>query len=152
MANLTAARILKTHGASDDAATEAIIVDDAVQVYAGSLVGVDNTTGEIKLWADVAAIKFLGLALRDVLGDATPAAGTARPEAEVNTSGVTLEQQAVSAVALTNVGDFIYAADDNVLQLAATTNTVAIGRVTRFHSTGICDVKLFTPDVYLALE
>lgn len=124
-------------------------VTNAVQVYAGALVGLNQTTGYLVLWSDTATLVFKGIAERNVLGNTS---ASPVPECEVNESGCILVNVSVTGVsAITHVGDAVYATDDTTLTLTAATNVKAIGRIVRWHSTTYCDVQLLTPDEYEGL-
>lgn len=124
----------------------AYVVSDTVQVYAGSLVGINQTTGYLVLWDDAANYLFKGVAERGVLGDTS---ADVPPECEVNESGMILNNVSVTgASSIANVGDEVYATDDDTLTLTPTTNTKPIGQVVRWLTSTYCDIELFTPDEY----
>lgn len=121
---------------------------NAVTFYAGGLVGEDNSTGRMVKWSDTVNLKFLGVLNKGVVGDT---AASPIPRGEVNVSGVTLEKVSVTGVtAIADVGDLVYATDDDTLTKTATINVLAIGRIVEFHSGTTVDVHLFTPDEYRA--
>lgn len=124
-------------------------VTNGVQIYAGSFVGIDSSTGYAVLWADSANYRFAGIALNKVLGNTGL---TTIPEVEVNENGVALINVSVTGVSdITHVGDLVYASDDNTFTLTPSSNVKAVGRVTRWYSGALSDVELFTPDEYYGL-
>ena len=126
----------------------AYVVNDTVQIYTGALVGIDTDTGYLELWADNADYLFKGVAERNVLGDLVVA--TVPPEAEVNEQGLILVNVSVTGVtAIANVGDDVYATDDDTLTLTPTSNTKPVGHIVRWNSTTFCDVELVTPGEYI---
>ena len=126
----------------------AYVLTTAVTAYSGALLGLDMATGLAVLWSDTAGVLFLGLNLAKKIGNA---AGTPPIEVEVNCTGPVEKKATVSGVAsIANVGDLVYATDDNTLTLTPTINVGPIGEVTRWYVGTTCDVKLFTPDEYRA--
>lgn len=124
-------------------------VTNGVQVYAGSLVGLNIATGYAVLWADTANFRFLGIALNKVLGNisAIPV-----PEVEVLEDGARLINVSVTGVSdITSIGALVYATDDNTFTLTPGSNTKAVGHITKWYSGANCDVALFTPDEYYGL-
>lgn len=145
---LTADKIRPTRGAENNR-QETRDATNAVTFYGGGLVGEDNSTGRMVKWSDTVNLKFLGVLNKGVVGDT---AATPPKEGEINVSGVTLEQVSVTGVTvIADVGDFVYATDDDTLTKTATVNVNAIGRIVKFWSGTTVDVKLFTPDEYRAL-
>lgn len=119
---------------------------NAVVAFSGALIGLDMATGRAVLWSDSAGVLFLGLNLTKKTGDTTN-----HVEAEINCSGPVEKKASVSGVAsIANVGDLVYATDDNTLTLTPTVNVGPIGEITRWYVSTTCDVKLFTPDEYRA--
>tara|TARA_R100000808_G_scaffold9782_1_gene26541 strand:- start:3383 stop:3820 length:438 start_codon:yes stop_codon:yes gene_type:complete len=118
--------------------------------YAGALIAIDGD-GYAAPWADTAGYVFAGLAMRQVTGDTS---ASPVPECEINTSGPILKKVAVTgSTGQTDVGVLVFATDDNSLELGLTpTNVKAVGRVSRWYSGTTCDVQLFTPAEYLALN
>ncbi len=117
--------------------------------YAGALIGIDGN-GYAAPWADTSGYVFAGIAMRQVTGDTS---ASPVPECEINTSGPILKKVAVTgSTGQTDVGVLCYASDDNTLDLSATSNVKAVGRVSRWYSGTTCDVQLFTPGEYLALN
>ena len=149
MANLTANTIQPS---LPRAGRESYTLTNALQVFAGSLVCLDTTTGLVIKPTDLATCKFLGIALEDKLGNTS---ATPPVEVRINTEGETLKQQAIATFATqSKVGSLVFAATtDNPADFTtvAATNMKAVGVATRFYSSGIGDVKLFTPAEHLAL-
>jgi hypothetical protein len=131
-------------------------VKGLVRIYHGALVGVDPNSGYVQNWTSgsAALLRFRGLAMPlsdSVLGDTTGAT-LPTPECPVNESGLILEGVTVTGAVQSSVGKAVYASDENTLTMTATSNVGSIGEVTRFVSSGVADVRLFTPQEYLALE
>ena len=118
-------------------------------LYAGALIGIDSA-GYAAPWADTTNYNFVGVCMKKVTGDTS---ASPVPEANVNTSGMILKKVSiVNASSQTDVGILCYATDDNTLTLSSTSNVNAIGRVSRWYQSTTCDVDLFTPTEYLALQ
>lgn len=123
-------------------------VTNALQVFAGALVGVDDSTGRLVLWSDTAGDVFAGIALGDALGD-TSASPPVR--VAVNTSGTILAKISVTGVsAIANVLDKIYATDDNTFTTSATSNVDEVGFCVAYHTGSTCDVQLLSMLEYQA--
>jgi len=115
---------------------------NGVTVYAGALVGVDDSTGYAVEWADTANYIFAGVALRQAVGDTSASPVV---DVDVNCGGMLLKKIAVTGVsAITNVGDKVYATDDNTFTTSATSNVQEIGIITRWYSSTTCDVQLYS--------
>jgi hypothetical protein len=129
-------------------------------IYYGSLVGISTvgvTDGRVVKWTSGSgALRFLGIAIprgtRDQADSVTGvAAGTVK--CEVNEGGVTLE--GVSVTGLTSeqtVNDPVYASDDQTFTLTATSNVGAVGRVTKYISSGVGNIQLYSSMEYMAME
>jgi len=118
-------------------------------LYAGALIGIDSA-GYAAPWADTTNYNFAGVCMKQVTGDTS---ASPVPEANINTSGMILKKVTVpNASSQTDVGILCYATDDNTLTLSSTSNVNAIGRVSRWYQSTTCDVDLFTPTEYLALQ
>lgn len=125
------------------------VLTNAVTVYAGSFIGLVRSTGRATKWADTAGLEFLGYAERGAVGDTSASPPV---EVEVNEEGQVLEGVTVTGgSAITDNGDFVYAADDGLLTLTPTVNVGPIGKVLRWRTSTNCDVRLFTPEEYQAL-
>jgi len=132
---LAANKNVKTAGRS----IISLVVQSGVTVWAGGLYMYDKATGTVKVPADTAGFEFAGMAMDKVIGDGTK-------EVPLDISGRIIKKQAVTGVtALTNVGDLVYITSDDVFTITPTTNTDAIGIITRWYSGTDCDVALFTP-------
>jgi hypothetical protein len=146
MANLTADTI---HETRPRAGRDSYVVDDTVQLFAGSFVGVD-ASGYLDKWADTAGHEFQGLLLEGVTGDISALPPV---EGRVDTSGVTLLSATVAAAVQGSVNALVYCETDNPadMDLTASVSVAAVGWVKRFISAGVADVTLFTPEEHLAL-
>lgn len=147
MADLTADT---THETLPRAGRRAFVIEDAVELFAGSFVGI-NAGGYLEGWEDTAGWTFVGLLLEGDTGDTS---ATPPPAGKVDCSGPTLVAAAVASVADTDMGALVYCETDNPadMDLTASTNVKAVGWVSRFYSAGIADVTLFTPEEYLGLN
>lgn len=151
MANLGADANYAARDGSGHPQTQAYRLTNALQIYAGSLVGiVDSSVGYLALWADSSGMKFKGLAMRAALGNTS-----ASPivEAEVNSSGPTIYGQPVTgASTIAHVGRRVYCSTDNLadLTLTPTTNVNAIGAISRFNTATSFDIQLFSAAEYEA--
>jgi hypothetical protein len=149
MANLTVSTLPPT---SPRAGRESYTLTNALQVFAGSLLCLDTTTGLVIKPTDAATCKFLGLALTDALGNT----GVTPPvEVRINTEGEILRNQTIATFATqAKVGSLVFnATTDNPADFTtvAATNMKAVGVAVRFVSAGVGDVKLFTPAEHLGL-
>jgi len=68
----------------------------------------------------------------------------------VDISGVILHRISVAGSSDANVGDLVYATDENTYTMTATTGNGAVGWLSRFDAGTTADVKLFTPGEYRA--
>jgi len=119
-------------------------VTNALVLYKGSYVGFSTSTGYVVKWADTANYQWLGIVQRGVTGDTTAAENLV----EVDCSGAVEQGVSVTGTsAITNVGDLVYASDDNTLTTSAVhgSNVDPIAWVTRWYSSTTCDVMFFTP-------
>jgi hypothetical protein len=149
---LVAATFYQNHDRGNGGHPAAYPVADGVQIYAGSLVGLDQSDGFLKPWANATAtdLDFKGLAQQSVLGDATPAAGLPVPECTVEEGGLVLERVAIAGLdAQDKVGNKVYASDENTFTLTPTAGSDAVGTVKRFWGVDQGDIELYTPNEYL---
>ncbi len=137
---------------------ESYIVQDTVTIYTGDLVGIDSTTGHLQKWADEASIAFVGVAVGGnprngpdndgaVTGDTS---ASIPPEMNVRLGAIVRQVAVTGASAQTDVGEEVYASDEDTFDQSATTNTQPVGRIIRFHSSTSFDVQLYTPSEYNA--
>lgn len=125
------------------------VVENTTVIFAGALVGI-SSAGFATNWADTTGHVFAGLAEDAATGDtaASPAV-----EVSINTSGPIVKNVAVTgSTGQTDVGVLVFATDSNTYDISATSNVKAVGAVTRYYSGTNCDVRLFTPAEYLALN
>lgn len=162
MANLTAVKHYRTRPRG----INAFRVKAGERIFHGSLVGIQvggngtSVDGRVIRWdgdtltTGARTIMFLGVAIVPDTADGFVDGNAAEDiEVMVDTSGLVLEQVSVTgAGAITGTGDLVYASDDNVLTLTATTGRGAIGFVLRSYSAGsaFADVQLFTPAEFRA--
>ena len=127
---------------TSDPQTIAFQLTNSQVVFAGALIGIDTSTGLAVEWFDTANFIFAGIALRGATGDTTASPVV---DVDVNCGGMLLKKSPVTGVtALTNVGDLVFASDDNTFDVAATSNVAEVGIITRFYSGPTCDVQLFS--------
>ena len=132
----------------------AVVVANAIQIYAGALVGVldgGSTPGYLDFYDDTETTRFLGLALEDKLGDTS---ATPPVKCRVDTSGVTLVglDSVDGDPSQAKVGELVYCETGNTDDMTMTDpgTSPAIGILTRFGSATDCDVSLFTPEEFAA--
>ena len=107
------------------------------KIYQGSAVG-DNAAGYAR--ALVAGDPFRGFAVKQA-DNTTGAAG----DINVNVYHEGQIQLAVTSLAITDVGKYVYASDDNTFSLTESTGTY-IGRVKRYVSSGVGIVEFCVDD------
>lgn len=159
MAALTAAKRYTMRGRIE-AAINSYAVRNGQTIYYGSLVGISTigvTDGRLVKWSSGSgALRFLGIAMprgdRDNPNSVTGnSSGTVK--CEVNEGGPTLENVAVTgATAESVVNDPVYASDDQTFTLTPTSNVGAVGRVSKYRSSGFADVQLYSAMEYLAMQ
>lgn len=138
-----------THETSPRAGRASYVVADGVTIPAGCFVAI-GAGGYLNHLADTSGYEFIGLALETVTGDVSASPPV---ECRVNIEGVTLKGATVASVAQANVGDLVYCESNNPadMDLSASANIDAVGYVSRYISSGVADVTLFTPAEHLAL-
>lgn len=135
-------------------AVNSYIVQNGETIYHGALVGVETvgvTTGRLVNWNSSSGdLRFKGIAIPNA-ASVVGTSGTVR--CPVNEGGPVLESVAVTgATAQQNVGDSVYASDENTFTRTATANVGAIGEITRYISGTTCDVQLYTPQEYAGVD
>jgi len=147
MADLTADTVHKTY---PRAGRVSFTVANGVTLYAGALVGI-NAGGYLAKWADTAGHKFAGVLLAGAVGNTS---ATPPVEGRVDTSGLTIKGALVASLAVTDVNALVYCTTDNPadFSLSAGSNTKAVGWVSRYISSGVGDVTLFTPEEHWGLN
>lgn len=140
MSNLTASVL---HRGKSNAGFRSYLVDNTVELFAGSLVGLD-ASGHLDKWSDTVGHRFVGLLLESATGDTS---ATPKVEGKVDESGYTIMSATVGSLAQTDVNAPVYCSTDNPADftLAPTANVGPVGRVVRYISSGVGDVQLFTP-------
>lgn len=124
------------------------VLTNAVTVYRGSLIGLVRSTGRATKWSDTAGLDFLGFADKGATGDTS-----ASPPVDVlvDDSGKVLENVVVTGgSAITDNGDYVYAADDGSFTLTPTVNVGPIAKVLKWHTSTTCTIRLLTPEEYKA--
>lgn len=138
-----------------------IQVVNAATIFSGSqvaLCGIDHATaanrGRTKAFAGAAGeIPFGWKTLDQVLGNTSPGAGVAIPEAELDLSGRIYEALAVTGLTgdQTDVGRIVYMSDDNTFTLTRPTRGVPMGICVRSTSATTADVLMFAVETILGL-
>lgn len=133
----------------------------ATVIFDGALVAI-AAAGSLENWAGDAVTAgntsfFLGVARITEQTGVSLAAGESKTgstaldvEAAVDISGVILEQVSVASSSDANIGNLVYATDENTLTMTATPGAAAIGWLTKFFSGTNANVHLFTPGEYRA--
>jgi len=134
------------------------LVQNAEVIYNGALVVIDKATG-------TPAIEGLLKNLDDLSGTLDWFVGTARPSTNyvtgdgssvwcpVDTSGPTIVHVSVAGItAKPQIGDLVYATDENTLTMTPASNVKAVGVVERYYATTYVDCKLFTPMECMAFQ
>jgi len=157
MADRTTTKIIETR---PSAGRDSFPIADGVTVAAGTLVQLE--AGFLNHWDDSASNDvFVGIVIggEDRAGDGIiigETSDTPDPRAFVDTSGVILMHlDSINGTpSQAKVGDLIYCDDSDTdnMDLQASGNTNAIGVLWEFRSTTDCDVKLFTPAEYIAVN
>lgn len=134
-------------------------VKNGQTIYYGALVGLDTvgiSTGRLANWTDDSGMRrFCGIAIprgtRDLPDYITGNSG-GTIVCEVYEGGPTLENVAVAGLTSLNtqLGDPVYASDENTFTMSATPNVGAVGRLARYITTGYGDVQLFSALEYAA--
>ena len=130
---------------------DAFLVQNNEVIYHGALVCVDKATGVGPPAEGV--LKNLD----DLSGTLDWFVGVARPSTNyvtgdgstvfcpVDTSGATIVHVSVAGVTGTpDIGELVYATDENTLTLSVATYMKAVGVVERYYGTTYVDVKLFS--------
>ncbi len=128
-----------------DGALVAIAAGGALQNWAGDLVTAGNTSF------------LLGIARITEQTGVSAAAGESKTgttaldvEAAVDISGLILKGVPIASNSAANVGNLVYASDENTFTTVATPGGAAIGWVTRFLTSTTGDLRIFTPGEYRA--
>lgn len=137
--------------------TASFVILSGAVIYDGALVGiheaksgVTSSEGYLDTWTDgTDQLVFCGVAKitdqNSSTGTGDKLTGDGTIECGVDISGVILKNVPVTgSSAVDDVGDPVYASDDNTLTLTATSGANEIGFVTRYQSSGYADVHLFS--------
>ena len=131
-------------------------VKNATTLYPGTLL--ELASGYVQPLQTAAAVALGVMAPTTAINPNAPesgsgitgnTSGTPVPEVDVFLGRVWLEQVAVTgASAITDVGSLVYGdvantAGDHVLTKTSTSNSAAVGRITRWYTGTTCDVELF---------
>ena len=119
-----------------------IPVTDAVVIWQGAYVCLDQSTGYAVLAADTANYLWAGIAQNTVTGDTS---ATEPPEVIVTGGPLVLKNVAVTGLDNVNDrGDLVYATADDTLTLSSGSNLKAVGEVYAYHGvSGYGDVRIF---------
>lgn len=116
-------------------------VEESTKIYEGALVSV-NAAGYLVNATDAANDLFIGVA--DETADNSSGADGAI-ECKVRIGGV-IDVASAATLSIANVGDPVYVADNQTIDLAANlTNDVLVGRVVNFVSANKVRVALVSP-------
>ena len=120
-------------------------------VFVGAAVMLASGTGRIENLADTAGAEPVGFVTELVPLDSSDGsaagvtAGTTKVVVDTN-PGIHEDETVVGVVSEVNVGELVYATDENTFTLTATTNIPAVGMVAR-HKTGTTvDVLFFSAE------
>lgn len=126
-----------------DGALVAIAAGGGLQNWAGDAV----TSGNTSFFLGVARItEQTGVSA--ATGEAKTGTTALDVEAAVDISGLILEQVSVAGASDANVGNLVYATDENTLTMTATPGGAAIGWLTKFFTGTTANVQLFSAEGY----
>lgn len=113
--------------------------------YRGAYVQLDDTNGIVKEAADISGFVGFGIVTRHVTADGA----NGDNEVEYLVGPMILKRVSVTGVtALTNVGDLVYVTADDTLTITPTSNTKAIGEISRYYGSSTkVDVAVYAPGV-----
>jgi hypothetical protein len=166
------APVTYNHRGGNLVGTNSYIVRNNETIFAGALVGLDPNSGALCNWSSASSganIRFKGIACPvaapNIPGQTTVGAVIGNtsanpvPECPVDESGVILEGIAVTGALPVTPGQTtghpgvpVFATDNNTFTVSTTSNVGAVGELIRCTAAAIGDVRLFTPQEYLALE
>jgi hypothetical protein len=125
-------------------------IADTEVIYKGAYVAI-NTAGYAVNIADTTGFEPLGVVLsfdeqntdqETVTGDTS---ASVVPTVDVDIAmRVARKMSVTGATAQTNVGELVYATDENTFTTSATSNIPAIGTIVKFHSSTVVDVLLYS--------
>lgn len=150
-----------THAEQQGGKQIAVPITAATRIYDGALVAI-AAAGALENWSGDTATSgntsfFLGVARITEQTGVSAAAGESKVgttaldvEAAVDISGIILKGVTVAGSSASQVGNRVYASDENTFTVTATPGAAAIGWVSRFVTGTTCDVHLFTPGEYRA--
>jgi len=137
--------------------TASFVILSGAVIYDGALVGlheaksgVTSSEGYLDTWTDgTDQLVFCGIARitdqNSSTGTGDKLTGDGTIECAVDISGVILKNVPVTgADNINDVGDPVFASDDNTLTLSPPTGANEVGFVTRYQSSGYADVHLFS--------
>lgn len=141
-------------------------VRNAMKIYYGALVGISTsgvTDGRLVNWSSGSgALRFIGIAIPTqslAIGNAVGTAGevtgnsAGTNECVVDESGPLLENVSVTGLnSADDVGDPVYASDENTFTLTATSNVGAVGILARYITGSKGDIQLYSKMEYNAME
>ncbi len=128
-----------------DGALVAIAAGGALENWAGDTV----TAGNTSFFLGVARItQQTGVLAAD--GESKLGTTALDVEAAVDISGINLIGVTITGASAANVGNLVYASDENTFTFTATPGGAAIGWCSRFVSATNSDLVLFTPGEYRA--
>ncbi len=119
------------------------VILDTEEIFFGALVKMRGDLGEIENFTDVASGVTIGIAIPDT-DSLTGNTSSPRVRVKVDESGLTIRGATVAGAAQTSETDPVFASDENTFTMTPGTHQ-AIGILEKFISTGIGDIRLFTP-------
>lgn len=130
-------------------------VETGEEIFDGALVGIDATTGRLINWSDATgeANFFLGIAqvtdetgIAALEGEARVGDTAGVATVDVDGSGIILRGIDVPGAGPANVGDLVFASDENTFTTTATPGGNPVGFIERVTGIGVADIQLFRAD------
>lgn len=164
MADRTTNKFIEMRAGPNSGNTKSYPIADGVTVAIGTLVQLE--AGYLNHWDDGAISDldtFVGIVVggdsynKDgiIIGETTPTNNRSVPRARVAMGQILVGLDSVNGpVAQTSVGLLVYCSDSDTdnMDVQSSGNTNAIGWVNEFRSTTDIDVRLFTPEEFLAFN
>lgn len=128
-------------------------------IFDGALVAIDPTTGRIINWRDATAQAnfFLGIAevtdetgIAAFNGEAVLGNAGGTQVVDIRASGTIIVEIPVAGAAVGDVGNLVFASDENTFSTIATPGGNPVGSIARVENAGVADIKLFSADDYRA--
>lgn len=136
---LTANTNLEVAESTGNTETASFVVASGSTIFAGAYVAIASGTGHIVNVADTAGLLPIGFAM-----DAATGNSPATNEVPANVGGSVGIDVTVATAGATNVGEGVFATDENTFTLVATANIPKIGSIIRHKTGNIVDVRFFS--------